>query len=444
MYTRFCYTLLARLITLCLGLLLMTGLQAQDSTQTSAPPPPAVNPLPTPQPAIFDLSTPRQAVTRHLYYLRQSYQPEIAAEALFPKGRTAEELQELAIQLRDIYNSKGDFIDTALIPDEANFRDSTMGNRAIFKPLSKYPDIYLEKYGDQWRYSQQTVSRIPAMYKAVIPLGADFLIGLVPKVGTISFLGLKVWQYVGILLAIGIFILVFWVIRRIFGVLIRRVLPRLFPNSLVNLDLVPPITRPLAWLLTLILAAEFLIPPLLLPIGLGKYISMAIRLAIPVFSVILAYRLVDILAFTFAGLAGKTETTMDDQLVPLLSKTLKIIVAVFGVIFALQNLGVNVTALLAGVSIGGLAIALAAQDTVKNFIGSLSIFVDRPFSVGDFIDTGSFSGVVTEVGVRSTRLRAADGAQVTVPNGALVNMNITNHGVRTYRRYATTLGLTYD
>lgn len=226
--------------------------------------------------------------------------------------------------------------------------------------------------------------------------------------------------------------------------MIRRVFPRIFPNSIVNLDLIPPITHPLAWLLVLIVASEFLIPPLLLPIGLGKYIGLAIKLAIPVFGVILAYRVVDILAFTFAGLAGKTETTMDDQLVPLLTKTLKIIVAVFGVIFALQNLGVNVTALLAGVSIGGLALALAAQDTVKNFLGSVSIFLDRPFAIGDFIDAGAFMGVVTEVGVRSTRLRAPDGAQVTVPNGALVNMNITNHGVRTYRRYATSLGLTYD
>ncbi|MEZ4688586.1 MAG: mechanosensitive ion channel family protein, partial [Bacteroidia bacterium] len=140
----------------------------------------------------------------------------------------------------------------------------------------------------------------------------------------------------------------------------------------------------------------------------------------------------------------RTDNKMDDQLVPLVRRILKMLVVAFGVIFILQNLNINVTALLAGVSIGGLALALAAQDTVKNFIGSISIFTDRPFQVGDFIETSGISGGVTEVGVRSTRITDGSGATISIPNGVLANATITNHGARSYRRYTTSITVTYS
>ncbi|MEO0473425.1 MAG: mechanosensitive ion channel family protein, partial [Bacteroidota bacterium] len=389
----------------------------------------------------LSLHNPRGAVSRHLYFLQaDSYQPTLAAQALFKDDRSAEERIELAIKLKQIYDGLSHYVEPEEIPDSPNYRDSLAGSQ-IYRILPKqYPDIYLKKYGDNWRYSRKTIGTINKIHRRVFPLGADFLVNLVPKVGNYTFLGLKVWQYLGIVLLLVVSFISYRLLDWLFGLIIRRLIPRFFPNAQLTRELVPPVARPLSFLLVIELIS-WLIPALQFqPDGLGRYVNFILQVATPSFAVIVVYRLVDILAAVFKSLAGRTETTMDDQLVPLLTKAAKLIVVVLGIIFILDNLDVNVTALLAGVSIGGLALALAAQDTVKNFIGSISIFVDRPFVIGDFIEFGGISGTVAEVGVRSTRVRASDGALVSIPNGDLANKTITNHKMRTYRRYSTTIG----
>ena len=103
-----------------------------------------------------------------------------------------------------------------------------------------------------------------------------------------------------------------------------------------------------------------------------------------------------------------------------------------------------VSALLAGLGLGGLAFALAAQDTIKNLFGSLVIFTDKPFGLGDRINYDGHDGVIEEVGLRSTRLRRLDGHQVTIPNGELANKSIHNIAKRPFIRRIFTLGVTYD
>ncbi len=110
----------------------------------------------------------------------------------------------------------------------------------------------------------------------------------------------------------------------------------------------------------------------------------------------------------------------------------------------MQNLDVNITALLAGLSIGGLALALAAQDTLKNFFGSLMIFIDKPFSVGHWITSGEIDGTVEEVGFRSTRIRTFRNSLHYVPNGRLADSSIDNHGLREFRRFFMHIAVTYD
>ena len=104
----------------------------------------------------------------------------------------------------------------------------------------------------------------------------------------------------------------------------------------------------------------------------------------------------------------------------------------------------NPTALVAGLSIGGLAIALAAQETIKNLFGSITIFADRPFKVGDWILADNIEGDVEEIGFRSTRIRTFSHSVVYIPNGRLADMTIDNFGMRIYRRFRTHIGLTYD
>jgi MscS family membrane protein len=411
-----------------LGLILLQNLSLQAQTDSLK----------------LNLSSPRNTVYWHLYYLQQdSYDPPKAAEALFEGELSLEKREDIAIQLVQIFDGTAHFIELEDIPANPNYVDSTT-NTAIYRVYpEKYPEIVVRKYGDQWLYSQKTVKRVPRIHDEIFPPGSEFLLNLLPRVGKSQFLGLQFWQYLGMLLLVVVAALLYKLLDILLGWGIRRLLPRIFPDTTLAQELIPPVAHPLSLLFVLALVRWFLPALLLPPDGLGKYLLVVFNIMIPVFGVVVVYRLVDVFTAVFSSLAGKTETTMDDQLVPLLSKASKLIVVVLGIIFILDNLEVDVTALLAGVSIGGLALALAAQDTVKNFIGSISIFVDQPFTIGDFIDTGSLNGVVTEVGVRSTRLRAPDGAMVSIPNGQMADAKLTNHGVRTYRRYATTLGLTY-
>ncbi|MDH5610267.1 MAG: mechanosensitive ion channel family protein, partial [Cyclobacteriaceae bacterium] len=100
--------------------------------------------------------------------------------------------------------------------------------------------------------------------------------------------------------------------------------------------------------------------------------------------------------------------------------------------------------LLTGLSIGGLAFALAAQDTIKNFFGSLMIFIDKPFQIGDWITSGDIDGTVEEVGFRSSRVRTFRNSVMYVPNGKMADSLIDNHGLRQYRRFFTQIAITYD
>ena len=159
--------------------------------------------------------------------------------------------------------------------------------------------------------------------------------------------------------------------------------------------------------------------------------------------VMLGFRGVDIFTDVLARRAALTDSRFDDQLVPLLNTALKILTLIIGMLFILGNLGVNVTSLVAGLGLGGLAVALAAQDTFRNLLGGVTIFADRPFQVGDWVVVGSIEGTVEHVGFRSSRVRTFYNSVVTVPNARIVDTHVDNMGLRQWRRYRATLGLAY-
>jgi MscS family membrane protein len=165
---------------------------------------------------------------------------------------------------------------------------------------------------------------------------------------------------------------------------------------------------------------------------------------LPFFATFVVFRLVDVFALYLEKLAGKSDSNLENNVVPLIRKVLRVFVIIIGVLVILQSIGVNITALLAGISIGGLALALAAQDTLKNLFGSLMIFIDKPFSVGHWITSGDIDGTVEEVGFRSTRVRTFRNSLTYVPNGKLADSTIDNHGLRKYRRLKMHIALTYD
>jgi MscS family membrane protein len=139
------------------------------------------------------------------------------------------------------------------------------------------------------------------------------------------------------------------------------------------------------------------------------------------------------------------EGMLDMHLFPIIRKTFKIFVLVVALLVTLQNLDVNVTGLLASLSIGGLAVGLAAQDTLSNLFGAVAIFADKPFRVGDQIQIDpTIEGTVEAIGLRSTRVRNADGFLVSIPNKNMANANIINISKRPRIKTVMNIGLAYD
>jgi MscS family membrane protein len=182
-----------------------------------------------------------------------------------------------------------------------------------------------------------------------------------------------------------------------------------------------------------------------LPPGAESKLLFVAQALLAIAAVAFAYRVVDVFEGLAREWAGKTEGKLDDQLVPMVGRVLKVTVVALGIVFVLQNQGVEVASLLAGLGIGGIAFALAAKDTVENLFGSLTIFLDRPFQIGDWIVVDDkWEGVVEEVGLRSTRIRSFGKSMISVPNAKVGNSPINNMGQRPFRRQTTTVGIEYS
>jgi len=157
------------------------------------------------------------------------------------------------------------------------------------------------------------------------------------------------------------------------------------------------------------------------------------------------YSLVDIVDQYLADITSKTESKVDDVLAPLVGKSIRITVLVLVIVNVIQQVsGRSITTILAGLGVGSLAIALAGQDTIKNFFGSLVILTDKPFEIGERIVVDNFDGPVESIGFRSTRIRTLDGHQVTIPNSEMVNKSVRNIGRRPYIRRLSNITVTYD
>jgi len=157
------------------------------------------------------------------------------------------------------------------------------------------------------------------------------------------------------------------------------------------------------------------------------------------------YSMVDVVDHQLGRVARRTQSKVDDMLVPLVGKSIRITILVLIVLQVVQEISTKpITSILAGLGVGGLAIALAGQDTIKNFFGSLVIVGDKPFEIGDRIIVDGHDGPVESVGFRSTRLRTLNGHLVTVPNAEMVNKTIQNIGKRPYIKHVANVGITYD
>ena len=156
-------------------------------------------------------------------------------------------------------------------------------------------------------------------------------------------------------------------------------------------------------------------------------------------------KLVDLLmGYWHLRSATDADPQFREQIFPIIRKTLKAFVVVVAVLVTLANIGVNITAAIASLSIGGLAVGLAAQDTLANLFGAVAILLDKPFRIGDRITVDNVDGAVETIGLRSTKIRNLDGHLVTIPNKTMANATLTNVTSRPNIKTVMNLGITYD
>lgn len=361
-----------------------------------------------------------------------------ASTCLERTGRSPSQLRESAKRIKLVYDAFGAWIVMEKISDDPNYEDEDKLHLVV--PHDELPDIIIEKKSGDWVWTKESLDRIDAYYQDV---GA--LIRIASRLPRffheVTVLGVKLWQLLSLLLLVIVGLMV----RKLIAVVVAPRLIQLaeklentWPEKVVDV-----IASPGATLVTaIILRVGY--PQLMMPVSWSMALAATVRVLITISVVWAIYRAADVLAAFLSDRADATDSKLDDQLVPLLRKTIKVAVCVVGIIVVLQNLAIDVTTLVAGASIATFALSFAAKDTLANLFGSISIFLDAPFQIGDWIHIDGVDGTVEEVGFRSTRIRTFYNSVVVIPNANVANTKIDNYGKREFRRCNTTLGLTYD
>jgi MscS family membrane protein len=187
----------------------------------------------------------------------------------------------------------------------------------------------------------------------------------------------------------------------------------------------------------------------IIPLSMSESIKSIFQTAIAILFILaigrLGYAMVELVDRRMRDLALDQRSSVSDMLAFLVGRMLRITIIIIVLLQVITILiGKPLTSVLAGLGIGGLAFALAAQDTLKNFFGSLALFSDKPFQIGERVIIDGHDGPVEDVGLRSTRIRTLDGHLVTIPNGELARMTVQNIGKRPYIRRLFNIGITYD
>jgi MscS family membrane protein len=393
-----------------------------------------------------NLSNPNATIYTHLYFLQSdSYEPEKAAKTILPNS--VEDAEKAAIKLKQILDGKGLFVDFKTIPKNANYKDSTNYVTALNKYVlfpERMPLISVEKIGNNWYYSSETIQNLDQIYNDVFPWYVLKLEELVPNIGHKKIFDIEVWKFIGVLILLIISFLLHAIFKRVIYFVLQRIHKYFVKNDGLA---IAKVLKKLAHPISLLIAFDFIekiFPSLQFGLEINQWVFLGLNITTTVFWIYVFLKLVQVIMHIYAEFTERTHSKLDDQLVPILNNFLIGIVVFVGILKMLTLFGIDATTVIAGASIGGLAVALASQDTVKNLIGTFMIFLDKPFHIGDWIEAGEVVGSVEEVGFRSSRIRAVDTSIYQIPNSKLSELVINNKGLRLYRRYNTKLGLRYD
>lgn len=417
---------------------------AQDEGAAPAPEP-AAPPAPS-----LDRTTPRGAVTGYLVAARAGDFTKAASYldlGPVPAARRKSEGPELARQLKVVLD-RTLWVDVeALSKDPAGRQDDGLPtNRDLVGVIDTAQgpvEVFVDRSGRSeqgrvWEISASTVARIPELYDE---FGFGKLDQWLPDVMLRdSVFEILLWQWFALLALVPAASILSWLVVR----LVQMALQPLVARSDNDLDdqLVGVAAGPLR-----LGVAVAVFSGGVLALGLAKpplHFFVALEKALAVLAVTwLLMRLVDIVG---ALLERRLESRGDTStaFVPLGRKTIKAAIFALAVLAALDSFGFNVTALIAGLGVGGIAVALAAQKTLENLFGGATLIADRPVKIGDFCRFGDKVGVIEDIGLRSTRVRTLERTLVTVPNAEFATLQLENFAVRDKILFKPRLGLRYE
>ena len=389
---------------------------------------------------------PRSSIQNLIDQLQpDNWYPQQAAVCFEGFDGSSEEREESirsATQLKQILDARGMFLALDDYSDDPNFVDKET-NKSTLVIHPKLNQVVVTKKGSNWIVPKSAYHVISHEYNETFSSAFSQLLNQLPPwfQYTIIF-HIKVWQFIYFLLLL----IASWLVGRIIDkIVINRLLAYAKKNQLdMTSQKLSQVRRPILWM-----CAGFILlngaPNLMLSVGISRTIIWICKFIVTLSVVLLISRLLNSLAEVMLSRATKTESKLDDQLIPLLRRVVQFLLWSVGGIFLLQNYGVDVTSLITLGSLATVGIALASKDALENLFGSIVAFVDQPFQIGDWvIIDNSIEGVVEEVGFRSTRIRAFTNSLITVPNAKITRCTVNNFGKRNMRRFKCMIGLRYD
>ena len=377
----------------------------------------------------YNLSSPYNTIVTHFGCLKEgNYYPEIAAETFSQEHRSQQEAIKLATELHQILQKNRVNIDLAQVPKDAHFIDPEAKYHR-YQLTDIFPEIYLVKIKNKWLYSEETARSIATLtQKKSYPLGIKKLQESLPSSLREEFWGLYPWQYIFlvalILLASGVYRVIIYTSKKWLSQSLKR----------RNTSYIRIVARILGILTSLPIPRLFL-PALQLPAAIEQCATRLLNGALMLAITALCYQWIKVITPSTNTTHVKNTEQLHIQLRQLAQPFLQVLIVIVGALITLKILQFDISHMLAGLSIGGIGLALASQDTIKNFFGTLTICMDQPFGINDTIVIEDIKGKVEAIGLRATRIRTHYQSMIYIPNGKLADTHIDNHGLQSHRRF---------
>ncbi len=257
----------------------------------------------------------------------------------------------------------------------------------------------------------------------------------------LTFAGNEMWRLISLLVIIA----VTYLLGKVIGFFLNRAAPR---ADAAGKEVMAAAFKAVARTITfvaLMIGIRLSLYILIIPPPLDEFIHIVTSVLVIIAITTMLYRMTDAVDTWLHRYASEGSDQLDAMLTPVVGRTLRVTLVILALLQIAQTVSdQELTHILAGLGVGGFAVAFASQEAIRNFFGSLMIFADKPFNIDDWVEVDGVNASVEEVGIRSTRIRAFDGKQIVIPNGELMNKTIVNVQKRPFIRRWANIEVTYD